>query len=169
MSDNSYARQQAREIFKAALENNELTRWQSDLRKLSGLTGDNALMKLLEDPEKSIGDRVKALSERLGEASPGVIRLLSELLARGRLSTLGDISEEYQRLLDNHRGIEGTETAEITTAVPVDNEEMLKIAGRLTAMVGKPVIIKAKVDSEIIGGIIIKIGDRLIDGIIRSS
>jgi F-type H+-transporting ATPase subunit delta len=81
---------------------------------------------------------------------------------------IGDIAEEYQRLVDNYRGIEGTEVAEVTTAIPLDDEYQLKVAQRLTSLIGRPIVLKPKVDSNLIGGIIIRVGDRLIDGSIRS-
>jgi len=168
MVENTYAIQQAQEIFRTALENNELNKWQSALRKVARLTRDTALVTLLEDPKVSLDHKAKELSERLGETDSEVIRLLSEYIVRGRLSAVDDIYDEYQRLLDNHRGIEGTETAEITTAIPLDDEDSLKIARRLTTIAGKPVVLKQKVDPNLIGGIVIKIGDKLIDGSIRS-
>jgi F-type H+-transporting ATPase subunit delta len=60
------------------------------------------------------------------------------------------------------------ELAEVTTAVPLDDEDMLKLAQRITEIVGKPVALKPKVDSNLIGGIMIRVGDKLIDGSIRS-
>jgi len=168
MADNAYAIQHAQEIFKTALESNELNRWQSDLRKLANLTRDAALVSLLEDPKVGFNDKAKELSGRLGEVNLQVLKLLSELVTRGRLAAIDDISDEYQRLVDNHRGIEGTETAEVTTAIPLDDEDILRIAKRLTSIVGKPVVLKSKVDPGLIGGIIIKVGDKLIDGSIRS-
>ena len=71
-------------------------------------------------------------------------------------------------MLDTHRGIEGTETAEITTAIPLDDEYILDISKRLTEMAGKPVVVNTKVDPGLVGGIIIKVGDKVIDGSIRS-
>ena len=87
------------------------------------------------------------------------------LVARGRLSMVGEIAEEYQRLLNSYRGIE---EAEIITAVPIDEEDRLKIEERLGAIVGKKVVIKPEVDSSLIGGIVARIGDKLIDGSTRS-
>ncbi|MFC1900238.1 ATP synthase F1 subunit delta [Chloroflexota bacterium] len=168
MADNVYAIERAQEIFKNALESNELNRWQSDLRKIANLTKDIALITLLENPETALDDKVKALSERLVDISPSVLKLISELLTKGKLRDIDEISEEYQRLADNQRGIEGTVTAEITTAITLDNEDNLRIAERLTSIIGKPVVLKTNVDPGLIGGIIIKVGDKLIDGSIRN-
>jgi len=168
MADDVYAKRHAQEVFKAALERKELNRWQSDLRRIAGLAKDVTLFALLENPEVRFDDKAKVLSERLGEVNPEVLKLVSELVVKGRLAVIGDIADEYQRLLDDYRGIEGTEVAEVTTAIPLDDEDKLRLAQRITSLVGKPVVLKPKVDSSLIGGIIIRVGDKLIDGSIRS-
>lgn len=168
MSDNISAEQHAKEIFKTALESNELNRWQSDLRKLANFARDTTLVALLENPKVSPDDKAKELSERLGETTPEVIKFFSEIISKGELSDIEDISYEYQKLVDSHRGIEGTENADITTAIPLDDEYTLSIARRLTSIIGKPVVVNATVDPELVGGIIIKVGDKVIDGSIRS-
>jgi len=78
---------------------------------------------------------------------------------------VGDIANEYQRLLDSHRGIE---QAEVTTAIPLDDEDKLKLEERLGAAIGKKVVLKPEVDSSLLGGIVAKIGDKLLDGSTRS-
>ncbi len=167
MSD-TYAIQHAKEIFKAALESNELNRWQTDLRNLASLTRDKTLVASLENPSTAIDDKAKLLAERLGEAHPDIFKIVSELINKGRLAELDDISFEYQRLLDTHRGIEGTEIVEITTAISLDDEYVLDISKRLTEMIGKPVVVNMEVDPSLVGGIIIKIGDKVMDGSIKS-
>ena len=167
MSD-TFAEQQAKEIFRTALESNELNRWQSDLRKLASLARDETLVVMLENPEISFDDKAKELAERLGETNEDTLKVLSEFIGKSRFSVIDDIPWEFQKLLDSHRGIEGTETAEITTAIPLDNEYILSIARRLTESLGKPVVVDTKVDPSLVGGILIKVGDRVIDGSIRS-
>ena len=78
---------------------------------------------------------------------------------------VGDIADEYQRLLDSYHGIE---PAEVITAVPLDDEDRLRLGERIGAVVGKKVVIKPEVDSSIIGGIIARIGGKLLDGSTRS-
>ena len=167
MSD-TYAVQHAKEIFETALKNHELNTWQSDLRNLANLTRDKTLLASLENPEIVIDEKAKLLAERLGEAKPDLLKLVSELISKEKLTVLEEISFEYQRLLDTHRGLEGTETAEITTAIPLDDNHILDISKRLTEMVGKPIIVNTKVDPDLVGGIIIKVGDKVMDGSIRS-
>jgi len=52
--------------------------------------------------------------------NPLAIKLVLLLAAKGKLAALDDVAEEYQVLVDDYRGIEGTEIAEITTAIPLD-------------------------------------------------
>ena len=168
MANSAYAIRQAQEVFKTALEKKELNRWQSDLRRIASLCKDATLLALLENPKVRFDDKAKVLSERLGDINSEALKLVSELVAKGRLAVIGEIADEYQRLLDNYRGIEGAEVAEVTTAIPLDDEDRLRLAQRITSLVGKPVVLMPKVDSSLIGGIIIRVGDKLIDGSIRS-
>ncbi|MFC2015089.1 ATP synthase F1 subunit delta [Chloroflexota bacterium] len=160
--------EQARRIFETALEKKELNRWQSDLRRIASLIKDTRLLTLLEDTKVSIDEKATVLSERLIEVNPEALKLVSELMTKGKLPSVTEITDEYQRLLDSYHGIESAEVAEITTAIELDDEYQMEIAQRLTSLMGKPVILKSRVDSGIVGGIIIRVGDKLIDGSIRS-
>ena len=151
MANRVYARRYSQAVFNIALQAKELNRWQSDLRKIASLVKDTALFALLQDPELDFDSKARVLSERLGDINPQALKLVSLLVTKG-----------------NYRGIEGAEVAEVTTAIPLDDEDRLRLAQRLTTIVGKPVVLKPKVDSSLIGGIIIRIGDKLIDGSIRS-
>ena len=168
MTNGVYARRYSQAVFRMAQETKELNRWQSDLRRVASLIRDEALLALLENPEVSFDDKAKLLSERGGELNPQVLKLVSLLVAKGRLGTIGDIADEYQRLLDNYRGVEGAEVVEVTTAIPLDDEDRIRLAQRITEIVGKPVVLRPNVDPSVIGGIIIRVGDKLVDGSIRS-
>jgi F-type H+-transporting ATPase subunit delta len=168
MTVNAYARRYSQAIFRMALQEKDLNRWQSDLRKVATLLKDNALASLIANPKVTGEEKSQTLSQRLGDVNPLVIKLVLLLAAKGKLAVIDDIAEEYQALVDNYRGVEGTEIAEITTAIPLDNDYQLKIAQRITEIVGKPVMLRPKVDPAIIGGIIIRVGDKLIDGSLRS-
>ena len=78
---------------------------------------------------------------------------------------IGDIADEYQRLFDSHRGIE---RAEVTTVIPLDKEDKQRLTEHLATMVGKKVVLKPEVDSRLVGGIVARIGDKLLDGSTRS-
>ena len=120
---------------------------------------------MLESPKFNFDTKARLLSERLGDVNPLALNLVYLLMTRGRLSVIGDIAGEYQQLLNSYRGIE---QAEVTTAIPLDDEDKQKLADHLGAVVGKKVILKPEVDSNLIGGIIARIGGKLLDGSSRS-
>ena len=165
MARRVYARRYAQAVFEIALEAKELDRWQSDLRKMASLAEDAAVTTFLESPKVHFDDKSRLLSKRLNGINPLALNLAYLLVARGRLSMVGDIANDYQRLLDNYRGIE---PAEVTTAIPLDEEDKLRLAEHLSTIVGKKVVIKSKVDSSVIGGIIARISGKLLDGSTRS-
>lgn len=168
MPEDVYDRYFAKVIFEIALKDGELNKWLSKLRVISDVTRDSSIKKLLTDPTITHADKTKMLSSRIGEINPLALKMVLMLAAKGKLETIEEITDEYQRLLDSYHGVEGAELIEVTTAIPLDDKEKLELSQRLTDIVGKPVILKAMVDPDIIGGIIIKVGDKIIDGSMRT-
>ena len=165
MARGVYAKRYAQAVLEIALERKELDRWQSDLGKIVSLTEDAALVAVLESPRFRFEEKARLLSERLGEINPLALNLAYLLVTRGRLGVIGDIADEYQRRLDSHRGIE---RAEVTTAVPLDDEDKLKLEKHLGGIVRKKVVLEPEVDSSVVGGFIARVGGKLLDGSTRS-
>ena len=161
MARRVYAKRYSQAVFNIALERGELDKWQSDLKKIATLGEDAAFTALLQNPKVYFKDKARLLSEQLGDVSPLALNLVYLLMTRGRLSMVGDIADEYQRLLDSYRGIE---QAEVTTAIPLDDKDKKRLEQQLGAVVGKKVVLKLGVDSSLIGGIVARIGDKLLDG-----
>ena len=139
MANSVYVKRYAQAVFRMAVEQKELNVWQSDLRKIASISRDEAFFAFLQNREVAFEEKTKMLSERLGEIHPMALKLVSMLAAKGRLGMIEDISDEYQQMLDNYRGVEGAEVAEVTTAIPLDDEYKLKLAQRITEIIGKPV------------------------------
>jgi F-type H+-transporting ATPase subunit delta len=165
MARRTYARRYSQAVFNIALERNELDRWQSDLKKIATLGEDAKFVALLENPKVRFEDKAKLLSGWLGDINPLALNLVYLLVSKGRLGMVGDIADEYQRLLDSYRGIE---QAEVTTAIPLDDEDKRKLEERLEAVVGKKVVLKLSVDPGVLGGVVARIGGKLLDGSTRS-
>ena len=159
------AKRYAQAVFEIAIERKELDRWQSDLGKIASLCEDDAFVTLLENPKLHFDEKAKLLSGWLGDINPLALNLVYLLVARGVLSMTGEIADEYQRLLDSYRGIE---RAEVITAVPLAEEDKVRLEERLETVVGKKVVVKPEVDPGIIGGIVARIGGKLLDGSTRS-
>ncbi len=165
MPRKAYARRYAQAVFEIALERKELERWQSDLKKVVEAVGDGTFLAALESPKIKIDKKTELLSERLGDINPLVLNLVRLLITRAGIGMIGDIAEEYQRLLNEYYGIQ---SAEVITAIPIDDEDKQKLAENLGVLVGAKVVLKSEVDPEIIGGIVARVGGKLLDGSTRS-
>jgi F-type H+-transporting ATPase subunit delta len=156
-----YARRYARAVFEIALERKELDRWQADLEKIAAL-GENAdFMALVENPKVGFEKKEKILSKVLGDVNPLARNLVYLLVSRGGFGMVGDITAEYHRLLDGYRGIEH---AEVVTAVPLDEKEKKRLEEHLGVVVGKKIVLEASVDPSLVGGMIARVGGKLLDG-----
>jgi len=165
MARKVHALRYAQAVFEIALEKRELDRWQSDLRKLVSLGKDAALTTFLENPKIQFDDKSKLLSEQLKDINPLALNLVYLLAARGNLRSISDIADGYQALLDNYRGIE---TAEVISAIALEEEDKHKLVQHLSNIIGKKVALKTKVEPGLIGGVIARIGGKLMDGSTRS-
>jgi F-type H+-transporting ATPase subunit delta len=168
MANDVYDKYSARVIFDTALKNGELNKWLAQLRKISDVIKDESVARLLMDAKVTYAEKEKVLKGRLGEMDPLAMKLIFMLVEKQKIDIIEEITDEYQRLLDSYHGIEGAEVVEVTTAIPLEEKDRLDLAKRLTDIVKKPIVLKDKVDADMIGGIIIRIGDKLIDGSIRS-
>ena len=165
MPKKANARRYAQAVFELALEKNELEKWQADLETIAGAVGDSTVLSALENPRLSIGDKTRLLSDNLGEIGPLALNLVRLLITRTGIGMVPQIAAEYGRLLDNYRGVQ---SADVITAVPLDDTDKERLAGNLSALVGVDVMVKSEVDPEILGGIVARVGGKLLDGSTRS-
>jgi F-type H+-transporting ATPase subunit delta len=155
----------AQAAFKLALERGELDSWQASLKKIADITTDEKLMALLENPKLPFEAKKALLAELLGKINPLALNLAYLLVHKDRLAIAGDISQQYDRLLDTHYGIQHVE---VVTALPLDDEDKERISSRFGEITRRKVVIDAQVDPSLVGGIKAKIGDTLIDGSVKS-
>jgi len=161
----SSARRHAQAVFLIALETQRMEKWSSDLKKVAQAVADPGLVPLLESPRLSIADKQGLLKEKLHGVDALAVNFASLLVARGRRRLAGQIAEEYQRLVDAFHGIEH---AQVTTAVPLESKDRERLSERLGKLVGKRVVLEARVEPGIIGGLVARVGDRLVDGSTRT-
>ncbi len=165
MARRAYSKRYAQAAFEIALETGELERWQSDLEEMAQAVSDKEVVAFLESPKINFEEKSKLLSGQMKEANPLALNLALLLISKGRLDTVGEIADEYQRLWNSRRGVE---PAEVTTAVPLTKEDEEKLTRYLGRIVGRKVEIRSDVNPGIIGGFVARIGDRLLDGSTRS-
>jgi F-type H+-transporting ATPase subunit delta len=154
----------AQAAFELALKKNDLEIWQEGLREIADLAKDGELMAFLQSPRLPFPAKKSLLEKRLGGIHPLAFNLALLLVSKGILRRGGDILQQYNDLMDGHRGVE---RAHVTAALPLADEEEEAIGKRLENIVKHRVVIDAGVDPSIIGGFIARVGDTLIDGSIR--
>jgi len=158
------ARRYARAVFELD-EKDRIAEWQADLDKLVEIGKDATIAAYLENPNVHFEDKARLLHERLSDVNPMVLNLVYILLTRSRLDMLPKIATEYQRLVDDYQGIE---RAEVTTALPLDDKAREKLSRDIGKLIGKKVILKTEcVDPDIIGGVIVKVTGKILDGSVK--
>jgi F-type H+-transporting ATPase subunit delta len=151
----------AQAIFELALENQLVEEWDQDLRLASDVLQDEEFAVFLKHAEVPAERKVAAIEAVLTEVHPMVRNLVSLLVSRDGVDAMADVQAGYSRLLYEHLG---RQRVEVTAAVPLDDAELERITRFAAALTGKEVVVTTQVDENILGGLIIQIGDQLLDG-----
>ncbi len=159
------ARRHAQAIFDIAKEQGTLDNWGQDLQDIAAGFGDPTVALALESPRIPLAQKMDVVRRSLTGISPLALNLAQLLVVKGRARLGPAIADEYQRLLDASRGIE---RADVTTAVPLEGQQVTQIGQRLAQLRGMQVSVSHQVDPAIVGGIVARIGDKLINGSVRS-
>ena len=160
------ARRYAQAVFELALENRELEKWFDDLTLLSDSVSNQEFLDFLSQPRVTSEEKIRVVRDALGDlVEPLALNLMSLLATKNIAHILPGITDRYQELLDAQQGIE---RAEAVTAIPLDDDVQRRITEMLSAVSGREVRLTTRVDVEILGGMIVRIGDRVMDGSTRS-
>ena len=165
MANTAQAKRYAQAVFLIARQRQELDRWLEDLRSLSVLEQNDAFLKALETPNLSLDDKSRLLRDRYPTLGALAVNLVNLLIERRRATLLPQIFQEYQRLLDGHRGVQ---RAEVVTAVALEQQDRIDLERRLSEITGKKVVITSKVDPALIGGVVARFDGKLLDGSTKS-
>ena len=158
-------RRHAQAVFRIALETGELERWQADLEKMGNVLQDKDLVSFLENPKVSLESKSDMLQRLLHGIVPTAMNLAHLLVAKKRLSIVPSLVTEYRRLVNAAQGVV---EADVITAIPITGEEAERIGKDLAGITGKTVMLGATVDHEIMGGLVVRLGDKLMDGSVRT-
>jgi F-type H+-transporting ATPase subunit delta len=155
-------------LFDLASDQGFVTAVESDLDKLGeALRQSPDLDALIRNPKVSREGAAKAMEAVAGVLglSPLTQNFIGVLAANRRLNALPEIVRAFAAIAAAQRG---EVTAEVTSAHPLNDNQLAQLASRLKAREGKEVKIKASVDPEILGGLVVRIGSRQIDSSIRT-
>ena len=155
------ARRYAQAVFSLALEQNALDRWLADLTTLAQVAEDPSFLSVMASPRVHLDKKLELLQERLTAVSPLALNLAKLLVLKGRVEIIPGLLEEYRRMADDRHGIVH---ARVTTAVPLEPAEQNALSQQLQRFTGKQVVLTTEVDPSILGGLVARIGDKLLDG-----
>ena len=160
------ARRYAQAVFQLAVEYDELENWLDDLTILADSVTNTQFLDFMSQPRVPTAAKLEVIRESLGDSvSRLALNLISLLATRDLAHILPEIADQYQELLDSHQGIE---RAEVVSAVPLTDAQHQRAVDLLEGMSGHEVRLSARVEPALIGGMIMRIGDRVVDGSTRS-
>jgi len=161
--DVTIARRYAQALLMAANKKDVVARVSQDLAALQRVdeAADNRLRHFLEAPQVPTDQKIEVVEKGLRQfAHPLVIEFLKLLIAKKRLFHMRDITHEFERLVEQHQGIV---RARVTSAVPLNDTELNGLIASLEQGLSKKVKVDAHVDPAILGGVVVKVGDRIAD------
>ncbi len=165
MTSTAIARRYAQAYFALAEQAGAIPKWRDELTRAVDTLGNDEVASALANPRLPLADRTRLALNLLDGVSDQARNLVRLLVERGRTTALPGVLAEYQRLADV---ADGVVRANITTAVPVTDALRMSITEQLKRRLGTDVVTEVHEDPAIIGGLIIRVGDHVIDDSIRT-
>lgn len=160
------ARPYASAVYKLAHETSSLAAWGDALALLAAVVSDAEMIKRLDNPELDKDKKgemlMHVLGDRLNQQQQNMVRLMAE---NGRLKALPDVAEQFEVY---RAEAEGKIEAQVTSAFELSSEQEKNIIAMLKTKLGREVTLSTSVDQSLIGGVVIKAGDTIIDGSMKS-
>ncbi len=159
------ARPYAKAAFGYAAEANDLAGWAEMLRLIAVVSADAKVRQALTSPALTVEQQADTLVALCGEQlSESVQRFIEVLAYNKRLDLLPQIVELFEQLkAEQERSVD----VELVAAYPVAQAQQEKLAGALTRRLGREVKLHCSEDKSLIGGLLIRAGDLVIDGSVR--
>lgn len=160
------ARVYAETLLRRADRLGELEAVDESLTSFDEVLGAEArLRRFLTAPQVPSGEKQALLENVFADRlHPEVLGFLDLVVDKHREAILPEIGDAWRRLLDERAG---RRSAVVSTAVAIDDDTLAKIRGALEDVTGKTIVIRQEVESELIGGVVIRTGDTVIDGSVK--
>ncbi len=165
MPSEASARRYAQAIFELARDSNDFDRWSDAFDALQKLAAQPEVAAYMQSSQVPAEAKRSVLQQVMGTEHPLSVNFGLLVASRGHFTAVAAIAAQFRRMESQMLGIE---TARVTTAVPLDEREATAIAEHLASITGKKITLEQRVDPNILGGIVARIGDRLIDGSVAS-
>jgi F-type H+-transporting ATPase subunit delta len=160
MATSGVARRYARAVFDIASEEHNLDGWLRDLRAIQSLFEEPNLAAYLSSPAVPREAKLRQSAEILKSFGEKQRNFVSVLIQNERGGIIPSIVTAFQDELDRSRGIVH---AQVTTAIPLKDDEVADVRRGLEGVTGRLVVMTTAVDPGIVGGFVARIGDQLID------
>lgn len=164
MADPQAAKRYAQAAFGIASDTNAIPQWRSELNDVAMVLAESGLAPVLADTKLPLERRL-SLVDRALDVSPLAMNFAKLLVSKGRSTEARAVAEAFDRMADEREGIAH---ASVTTAVELSPDQLNAISARLSQSLGRQVRTRAVVDPSIIGGLVVRVGDKLVDGSIRT-
>jgi F-type H+-transporting ATPase subunit delta len=159
------ARPYAKAAFSAAVDSGDTAKWLTALQTLAVILKTDVVNELVASPSVSALDKAKAIADVAGEeCNEGAANLLDVLAENDRFALLPEISTQFEQLKADH---EKSADVVVTSAFELSDAQQKMLVEKLTAKLSREVTLNVNVDSSLIGGVIIKAGDLVIDDSVR--
>lgn len=155
-------------LFDLARDEKSIDAVKADLDKFEALLAESPdLLRLVRSPVFSSDAQLKALSAVLDRAGIGstAVKFLKVLTANRRLFAVADVIRAFRALVAKFKG---EATADVTVAEQLSDKNLDNLKAALKSVTGKDVILNVKVDPSIIGGLVVKLGSRMVDSSLRA-
>lgn len=166
MRDTTIARNYAEALLALARKANALDAWEATFHAVAdAVQSDARLTNFLAAPQVAATDKKRVLEQAFGTALPRpMLRFLQKLVDNRRQMLIPEISVEFANLVD---AAAGRVHAQVTLAREVSDADRAAIAAQLSQRLGKTVVPHVSVNPAILGGVIVKVGDTVMDGSVR--
>jgi F-type H+-transporting ATPase subunit delta len=164
----SVGRRYARALFQIGVDRGTFERLGEELAQLADLfQSSTELRQTLENPVFRPSDKRAILEKILPRVTPTteVQRFVLLLLERRRITALPAIARAYRELVDQHTG---RVRAAVVSAQPLGPADLDRVRRSLERRTGKQVLVEASVDPALIGGVVARVGDLVLDGSVRT-
>ena len=159
------ARRYAEAAFEVALRDDTVASWREALETCAAVAADEQVGHMLANPAVALETRVAMADQIFAKAAPRpVLNLIGLMIKRGRIHELPKVAAEFRRL-DNAR--QGITEATATSAAPLSGDEIRALTERLEQFTNGRVELDVQVDPSLLGGLVVRVGDRMIDGSVR--
>jgi len=154
-------------VFELARAEGDLSRVEREFFEIAkAIESSDELREKLADPGLPAERKQRIIHELAGGfASALTVNLVGFVVSQGRISEFPAIA---QRLAQQAAREAGGELAEVRSAIPLDDATIERLAAALGKAVGRHVVVRAIVDPSVIGGIVARVGDTVIDGSVQS-